>query len=57
MQGTSCMRMKRPCVTQGFMGVHGADSGSCIALSEAETALHAHLSNHAWRCMGTSGPQ
>ena len=25
---------------------------ACNALSEAETAAYAHLSNHAWRCMG-----
>ena len=26
---------------------------ACTGLSEAETALHAHLSNHAWRYMGS----
>ena len=25
---------------------------ACTGLSEAETALHAHLSNHAWRAHG-----
>ena len=38
---------------RGCMGVHGADSASFIkptytALREAEAALHAHFSDHAW---------
>ena len=47
------MWMKAPCVSQGYMGVHGSGSTSSSTWSrpvlKAETALHANLSNHAWR--------
>ena len=52
------MWMKAPCVSQGYMGVHGSGSTSSSTWSrhvlQAETALHAHFSYHAWRCMESS---
>ena len=47
-------RMKR---SQGYMGLHGVDLASSMGLHELhplrhrQPALHAHLSNHLWRCM------
>ena len=45
-------------------GMHGGPWGrfiklkymthACNARSEAEMAAHAHLSNHAWQCMGNT---